>query len=311
MPDPIVVFQTHSEVEATVVSALLDAHGIETATSSDVPHAVFPLPNDGVGAVRLTVCADEADQALRVIASYRDQQHRGVSVSGDEFDALEAGAGYRFRDRGLLEHALTHRSRANEDVTGGVTDNESLEFLGDAVLGFVVADMLFRQYPDRDEGHKSKMKARLVSAATLGLQAARLDLGRHLLLGRGEEKSGGRGKATLLADTYEALIAAVYLDGGIEAARGFIEREFGPLVEAAGDLTRPDEDYKSVLQERVQAAGRPLPEYVVAGELGPAHRRVFRIDVSVAGTVLACGEGRTKKEAEQDAARLALEKLAG
>jgi ribonuclease-3 len=311
MPDPIVVFLTHSEVEAAVVSALLDAHGIEAATSSDVPHAVFPLPNDGVGAVRLTVCADEAEQALRVIASYRDERHRGVSASSDEFDALETVSGHRFRDSGLLEHALTHRSRANEDVTGGVTDNESLEFLGDAVLGFVVADMLFRRYPDRDEGQKSKMKARLVSATTLGLQASRLDLGRHLLLGHGEEKSGGRAKATLLADTYEALIAAVYLDGGIEAARAFIEREFGPLVEATGDATLPDDDHKSALQERVQAAGRPLPEYVVAGESGPAHRRLFRIDVSVAGAVLASGEGRTKKEAEQEAARLALAKLDG
>lgn len=155
------------------------------------------------------------------------------------------------------------------------------------------------------------MKARLVSATTLGLQASRLDLGRHLLLGRGEEKSGGRAKATLLADTYEALIAAVYLDGGIEAARAFIEREFGPLVAAVADATQPDDDYKSALQERVQAAGRPLPEYMVAGESGPAHRRMFRIDVSVAGDVLASGDGRTKKEAEQEAARLALAKLDG
>ena len=121
---------------------------------------------------------------------------------------------------------MTHTSRANEDVSGGVVDNESLEFLGDAVLGFVVADLLFREFPDFDEGQKSKTKASLVSTATLARQAERLHLGDHLLLGRGEEKTGGRRKQALLADGYEALIAAIYLDGGIEHARAFIGREF-------------------------------------------------------------------------------------
>src|SRR5678816_2702361 len=126
---------------------------------------------------------------------------------------------------------MTHTSRANEDVSGGVTDNESLEFLGDAVLGFVIADMLFRELPASDEGHKSKIKASLVSTTTLARQAERLALGDHLLLGRGEEKTGGRRKQALLADGYEALIAAIYLDGGIEQARTFIAREFGPLID--------------------------------------------------------------------------------
>ena len=125
---------------------------------------------------------------------------------------------------------MTHTSRANEDVSGGVVDNESLEFLGDAVLGFVIADMLFREFPDFDEGQKSKTKAALVSTATLARQAERLQLGDHLLLGRGEEKTGGRHKQALLADGYEALIAAIYLDGGVEQARAFIAREFAPLI---------------------------------------------------------------------------------
>jgi ribonuclease-3 len=307
MSEPVIIFRTCSDIEASVVRALLDAHGIDVSLSSDVPHSVFPITIDGLGEVRLTVRGDEADEAVRVITTFRDGQERGHVVSfRDEYDALEAVIGYRFRDRGLLEHALTHRSRANEDVTGGVIDNESLEFLGDAVLGFVVADMLFCRFPDRDEGEKSKMKAGLVSAATLGRQAARLELGQHLLLGRGEEKSGGRRKLTLLADTYEAVIAAVYLDGGLDAARAFIEREFGAMV--AADLQ--GDDYKSALQELVQGRGQPLPEYLVANETGPAHRRLFRVDVIVDGAVVATADGRTKKEAEQESARLALEKLA-
>jgi ribonuclease-3 len=293
-----------------VVKALLAAHGFEASMSSGGSDNVFPLGIDGTGGIRLTVRAEDADDATRVIASVSDDRLRAGGLSlADEYEALEGLLHYRFRDRGLLEHALTHRSRANEDITGGVTDNESMEFLGDAVLGFVMADMLFRTYPDRDEGQKSKMKSGLVSALTLGRQAVRLGLGQHLLLGRGEEKSGGRRKPTLLADTYEAIIAALYLDGGVDAARGFIEREFGTMVDEAGVSALPGDDYKSALQELLQANGQPLPDYVVAEESGPAHRRVFRIDVAVAGDVLASGDGRTKKEAEQDAARQALARL--
>ena len=180
----------------------------------------------------------------------------------DEFEALQQAIDYRFRDRGLLEHAMTHTSRANEDVSGGVVDNESLEFLGDAVLGFVIADLLFREFPEFDEGQKSKIKASLVSTATLARQAERLTLGEHLLLGRGEEKTGGRRKQALLADGYEALIAAIYLDGGIEQARAFIAREFAPLVRrGAGATASSVEDYKSALQEHLQSHDQPLPEY--------------------------------------------------
>ena len=184
----------------------------------------------------------------------------------DEFEALQRAIDYRFRDRGLLEHAMTHTSRANEDVSGGVADNESLEFLGDAVLGFVIADMLFREFPAFDEGQKSKIKASLVSTATLARQAERLPLGDHLLLGRGEEKTGGRRKQALLADGYEALIAAIYLDGGIEQARAFIAREFAPLLDDVRAARRsPGQDLQ------VGAAGAPAGARAAAARV-PAGR---------------------------------------
>ena len=152
---------------------------------------------------------------------------------GSELEPLERRIGYRFRDRGLLEHALTHRSRVHEDASGGVFDNESMEFLGDSVLGFVIADMLFREFPQHNEGQKSKLKASIVSAASLARLGEKIELGDFLILGRGEEKTGGRRKHALIADCYEALIAAIYLDGGIEPARAFIERQFADLIEEA------------------------------------------------------------------------------
>jgi ribonuclease-3 len=280
--------------------------------ASDVPHTVFPLTINGLGEVRIAVSSDDADAAARLIEDYRSSGEGGAQARiRDEFEALQEAAGYRFRDRGILEHALTHRSRANEDVTGGVVDNESLEFLGDAVLGFVVAELLFTRFPDRDEGQKSKMKAALVSTPALARQAGRLGLGEHLLLGRGEEKTGGRRKRALLADGYEALIAAIYLDGGMDAARAFILREFEPLLgDVAGAVTIGD-DHKSALQEVLQGRGEPLPEYVVTAEEGPAHRRLFTVEVRVRGDVLAEAEGRTKKDAEREAARKALERFSG
>jgi ribonuclease-3 len=227
----------------------------------------------------------------------------------DEFEGLQRAIGYRFRDRGLLEHAMTHTSRANEDVSGGVLDNESLEFLGDAVLGFVIADVLFREFPDFDEGQKSKTKASLVSTSTLARQAERLALGEHLLLGRGEEKTGGRRKQALLADGYEALIAAVYLDGGIEQARAFVLREFADLIAAVRRHGVAGQDYKSALQEHLQSRDQPLPEYRLAAALGPDHRKEFQVEVVLRGEAVSRASGGSKKEAEQEAARLALEKL--
>src|SRR5437764_8091951 len=202
-----------------------------SVVSSDLPQSIFPLSVDGLGDIRIAVHHSEAEEAARVIESHRTELKNGEVVRlRDEFEALQQAIGYRFRDRGLLEHAMTHTSRANEDVSGGVRDNESMEFLGDAVIGFVIADLLFREFPEHDEGQKSKIKAALVSTATLARQAERLQLGEHLLLGRGEEKTGGRRKQALLADTYEALIAALYLDGGIEHARAFIVRDVPPLL---------------------------------------------------------------------------------
>jgi ribonuclease-3 len=177
------------------------------------------------------------------------------------------------------------------------------------VLGLVVADALFRQYPTYDEGQKSKIKASVVSTQSLARHAEEMRLGDHLILGRGEEKTGGRFKQALLADAYEALIAAIYLDGGLEAADAFLRRELKEAMDAGAAENFMGRDYKSALQERVQALGRPLPEYRIAGEAGPDHRKVFSVDVVVGGEVLGSATGRAKKEAEQEAARLALVRL--
>jgi len=250
-----------------------------------------------------------SEDAQRIIASHREDVGSRVVRLRDEFEDLQERVGYRFRDRGLLEHALTHKSRAAEDASGGVDDNESLEFLGDAVLGLVVAEMLFRKYPNYNEGQKSKIKAAVVSTQALARRAEQIQLGEHLLLGRGEEKTGGRFKQALLADGYEALIAALYLDGGLPAAAGFLERELTEAIESGASEQVVGQDYKSALQERLQALGRPLPEYRVAAESGPDHRKEFTIHVIVAGDVLGTASGRAKKEAEQEAARLALERV--
>jgi ribonuclease-3 len=310
MAELIVIFSTPSNIEAGVVRSLLEAHGIMAVASSGISHAVFPLSVDSASDVRISVHESDVDEARRIIDSHRTELRSGEVVRlRDEFDGLQRAIQYRFRDRGLLEHAMTHTSRANEDVSGGVADNESMEFLGDALLGFVVADMLFREFPQFDEGGKSKAKAALVSTATLARQAERLGLGDHLLLGRGEEKTGGRRKQALLADGYEALIAAIYLDGGIEQARAFIQREFAALV---ADVRRDGiagQDYKSALQELLQARDLPLPDYRLVRTIGPDHQKQFEVSVIVRGEPLGTAIGGSKKDAEQEAARAALEGL--
>ena len=310
MTDLVVIFRTHSDIEAQIVRGLLEAHGVMSVMSSDVPHSIFPLSLDGLGDVRIAVHPGDAEEAVRIIAGHRTELKNGKVVRlRDEFEALQQAIGYRFRDRGLLEHAMTHTSRANEDASGGVADNESMEFLGDALLGFVIADMLFRDFPAFDEGEKSKTKAALVSTATLARQAERLGLGDHLLLGRGEEKTGGRRKQALLADGYEALLAAIYLDGGVEHARAFIVREFGGLIDDVRRGGVSKQDYKSTLQELLQSRELPLPEYRLVGTLGPDHSKRFEIEVVVRGERLASATGPSKKEAEQEAARMALREL--
>jgi ribonuclease-3 len=291
------------------VRGLLETHGIDSIPSTGPGPSVFPFNAEGLVEVRIAVPPDQAETAIRIIAEHREQVTGGVVVPLERAIAdLEQRIGYRFRDLGLLEHALTHKSKAHEDATGGVVDNESLEFLGDAVLGFVVADLLYREFPHFQEGQKSKAKAALVSTAALAELAQRIGLGAYLLLGRGEEKTGGRQKQALLADGCEAVIAAVYLDGGVDAARDFI---LGELRDEIEHVRSPDflRDFKSALQERLQADGRPLPEYEVTAERGPDHDKRFHVTVRVSGVVLADSEGRTKKEAEQLAARHALAAL--
>ncbi len=310
MSDFVTIFASRSPIEADVVRGLLEANGVMPIVSTGLPRSVFPFTVSDLGEVRLSVHPDEAEEARRIIEGHRTELQTGQVIRlRDEFEELQRAIEYRFRDRGLLEHAMTHTSRANEDVSGGVADNESLEFLGDAVLGFVIADMLFREFPAYNEGQKSKVKAALVSTTTLGRQAERLSLGDHLLLGRGEEKTGGRRKLALLADGYEALIAAIYLDGGIEQARAFIAREFGAQLADVKQSGLSGQDFKSALQEHLQASDRPLPEYKLTGTMGPDHRKQFQVAVLVNGEQLAESVGPSKKEAEQEAARLALERL--
>ncbi|HKY22695.1 MAG TPA: ribonuclease III [Vicinamibacterales bacterium] len=310
MDELTVVFRSASDMEARVVRGLLESHGIESIVLSDLPRSIFPMAVDGNADIRISVRAEDAEEAQRLIESHRVDAPGGRVVPlRNEFADLVEQVGYTFRDPGLLEHALTHTSRANEDVSGGVVDNESMEFLGDAVLGFAIADLLFRRFPDRDEGWKSKMKAALVSTTSLARLAEGLRLGDHLLLGRGEEKTGGRQKQALLADGYEALIAAIYLDGGIDQATAFIARQFETLVTEAGAPAASFRDFKSALQERVQSAGGPRPEYIVIGETGPDHHKTFLVEVRVNGQPMAEASGRSKKEAEQEAARLALTKI--
>ncbi len=314
MNELVVIFRTPSEIEANVIRGLLETHDIPSAMLSDNSRTAFPLAlNDQSWERRVAVSPEHAAAALRIIDSHRDEVQGGRVVPfGSELEPLERRIGYRFKDRGLLEHALTHRSRVHEDASGGVFDNESMEFLGDSILGFVIAAMLFREFPQHNEGQKSKLKASLVSAASLARLAEKLDLGEFLILGRGEEKTGGRRKAAIIADCYEALIAAVYLDGGIEPARVFVESQFSELIEEArrtGAAAAFTDDWKSALQEYLQSQGRGLPAYRLAGEIGPDHRKSFVVEVLVEGEPVAQAEGRSKKEAAQSAARVALEKL--
>jgi ribonuclease-3 len=230
------------------------------------------------------------------VTGEREEQLRG----------LERRLGYQFADLALLDRALTHASLANEAAALHRADNEALEFLGDAVLGMIVTDLLHRRDPDGAEGAKSRRRAQLVSAGSLARRAAELGLPELLLLGRGEEKTGGREKAALWANAYEALVAALYLDGGFEAAHRFVRAEFAHEAEA------PDqelEDPKSRLQELLQGQGRPVPRYLVVGEEGPSHRRRFEVECRLDDGAATTGEGTSKKAAQQEAARAALARL--
>lgn len=307
------VFRSHLSIEAEIVRALLEAHGLDARVSSTLAPGLFPLRFGGQAAFGVSVRKRHAERAEALIAGHLDEAAAAeVRRLSQNVGPLEDRIGYHFRDLGLLEHALTHRSRAHEDASGGVVDNESLEFLGDAVLGFVVADMLFQRFPTHSEGYKSKIKASIVSTVSLARLAAGIDLGRYVLLGRGEEKTGGRAKNAILADSFEALLAAIYLDGGIDAARAFIVSCFGPLIDSGGDRVAEasfTEDWKSELQEYLQASGRGRPDYQLAAVEGPDHRRLFNVDVMVGGVSAGHAQGRSKKDAEQQAAKAALAHL--
>ncbi len=239
-----------------------------------------------------------------------------------EITELEEALGHSFRSPALLQQALTHSSHAHESENrtgdGPSGDNEQLEFLGDAVLGFVTSEILFQRFPQYQEGQLSKLRAHLVSAHHLAHVASDLNLGNYLRLGRGEEKSGGRAKSALLANSLEAVLAALYLDAGIEPTREFIIRH---VIEP--ELRRVEKqtsagvaitDHKSALQEFLQAAGRPQPAYTVVKEEGPEHKKTFTVELRVQAPedgkqLVSRGQGSTKKTAEQRAARQALEAL--
>lgn len=245
-------------------------------------------------------------------------------MKAHDIRALEESLGYTFRRPDLIEQALTHSSQAREaEAVIGIApsgrrgDNEQLEFLGDAVLGLVTSEALFTRFPEFQEGHLSKLRAHLVGQRHLLRAAEQLQIGHYLRLGRGEEKSGGRNKATLLVDALEAIVAALYLDGGWTIARDFIlrtivEPELAHMkLESAG---MPVMDFKSALQEKLQAGGRKQPIYSLVKEEGPEHRKTFTVEVRLAepevSEYVARAQGSTKKRAEQEAARQILEHFA-
>ncbi len=219
---------------------------------------------------------------------------------------LELALGYRFRNITLLHNALTHSSYANEFWHDSLKSNERLEFLGDSILGMIVAEYLYRNFPDRPEGELSRMRADMVCEQALAQIAIQLKLGDHLLLGRGEEQSGGRARVSILADAVESVIAAAFLDGGMDAARALIEK----FVLCNVPITHlHNMDYKTILQEKVQQKKNQILSYSLAGEYGPDHDKRFVAAVLLNGAEIGRGEGSSKKRAEQEAARIAMENL--
>ena len=219
---------------------------------------------------------------------------------------LETAIGYRFHNISLLQNALTHSSYANERWHNSLMSNERLEFLGDSILGMIVADHLYRNFPDRPEGELTRMRADMVCEQSLAVVANRIHLGSHLLLGHGEEQGGGRNRASILADAVESVIAASFLDGGMEPARQFINTFV--LTEVPVKKLR-NADYKTALQELVQQKKNQILSYALVGESGPDHDKKFDVEVKLNGRVIGTGSGSSKKRAEQSAAASAIEKL--
>ena len=219
---------------------------------------------------------------------------------------LEAAIGYTFKNITLLQNALSHSSYANERWHDSLKSNERLEFLGDSILGMVTAEYLYRNFPDRPEGDLTRMRADMVCERALAVVAERIGLGQHLLLGHGEEAGGGRSRDSILADAVESVIAACFLDGGMDAARKFIDTFV--LTEVPVKKLR-NADYKTALQELVQQKKNQVLSYALVAESGPDHDKHFTVEVSLNGKVVGTGDGSSKKRAEQDAARVAIEAL--
>ena len=230
--------------------------------------------------------------------------HQKQNTPQPDLKKLEAAIGYHFQNLSLLRNAMTHSSYANENKKAGV-NNERLEFLGDSVLGIVVADYLFKNCPHLPEGDLTKTRAALVCEKACCGFSQQLGVGEYLLLSHGEQNSGGRTRSSILADAFEAIIAAIYLDGGMEEARAFILRFVKPMLQTA--RPKPFKDYKTMLQEIVQKNPEESLEYVLTGESGPDHDKHFSVEVHLNSNVIGKGGGRSKKEAEQQAAREALE----
>ena len=253
--------------------------------------------------------------------SYRERFGYGIPPQTDEncsagepyskgekqmLHELEKAIGHSFRDISLLENALAHSSYANERWHNSLRSNERLEFLGDSILGMIVADHLYRNFPDRPEGELTRMRADMVCEQSLALIANKIGLGGYLLLGHGEERFGGRNRNSILADAVESVIAACYLDGGYEAALGFVNTFVLSNVPVA---KLHNVDYKTALQEKIQQKKNQILSYRLVGEEGPDHDKRFLVEVLLNGNAIGTGTGTSKKRAEQDAARVALESL--
>ncbi len=261
-------------------------------------------------------------KAISLIARFRSsaasdpRDTRGTSLTPErqrELRQLERRLGYRFQNLGLLDRALTHASYINESAAAGeaLSDYESLEFLGDSILGFIVAEFLYLTFGNLSEGELTKIRGHLVSTRQLHALSSGLELGRYLRLSRGEEKTGGRQKRALLADLFESVLAAIYLDGELGPARDFVLRQFQGRFQAVARGELKFRDNKSMLQEQLHGMGVTAPLYRIVKEIGPDHRKEFVVSVSSRGEELARGRGRSKKEAEQQAAERAIEVIGG
>ena len=229
-------------------------------------------------------------------------------MNGQELSSLENELGYEFKDIGLLREALQHSSYVNEQSDLALQDNERLEFLGDAVLDLVITHILMKHFPQTREGELSRMRAAIVNESQLAAVAQKLNLGQYLLLGKGEALSHGEEKSSILADALEAVIAAVYLDGGLKNASDVIETQFSRVISQVGERLAA-EDFKSRLQELVQVRFKTIPNYTVIAESGPDHDKTFEVRLSIGTSLTTHGTGKSKKAAEQAAAQVAFEEL--